>query len=142
MFANIVKYLIKELQQVQNATASFIIKKHTTEHYVITLGSFLIIEQIKLNFEKIGHESIKSETWPKYLNKEKIATYDQVIKNKLLTVNQTLLKLEPDIKLQIHLLIMTFWAHTLFQKFMNNLFGLKSPKNTSEQGYSTVHLPF
>ena len=71
MFANIPKYLIKELQQVQNTTASFIIKKHTTEHNVITLGSFLIIEQIEPNFEKIGHKSIKSETWPKYSNMEK-----------------------------------------------------------------------
>ena len=71
MFTNIPKYLIKELQQVQNTTASFIIKKHTTEHNVITLGSFLIIEQIEPNFEKIGHKSIKSETWPKYSNMEK-----------------------------------------------------------------------
>ena len=34
MVANILRYLIKQLQQVQNATASFELHKYTIEHKV------------------------------------------------------------------------------------------------------------
>ena len=52
MVANIPRYLIKQLQQVQNATASSELHKYTIEHKVISLGWLLVIERMNLIWQK------------------------------------------------------------------------------------------
>ena len=64
-------YLFKQLQRVQNATASFVRKRYSKREDVIGLGWILMKERSDYSVAKLAWKSVNKPEWPKFLPMEK-----------------------------------------------------------------------
>ena len=60
-------YLLKRLQKVQNAAASFIVGKFTEVSGVTVLGWLPVKERIGYSIGKISSQALRDNKWPRYL---------------------------------------------------------------------------
>ena len=100
-------YLFKQLQRVQNATASFVRKRYSKREDVIGLGWILMKERSDYSVAKLAWKSVNKPEWPKFLPMEKqvpltrgTRSADNGTKIQLLEMDKKLLKQEYERQIQ------------------------------------------
>ena len=77
LYKNAPAYLIKPIQRLQNAAASFVLMRYSNEKDLISLIWLSIIELIDFKISKLAHAALCDESWPNYLslNRKKKKNY-------------------------------------------------------------------
>ena len=70
VFAQIPKYQVDRLQNIQNIAAGYVLSRYATLNDVIELNWLPVKEHMEFNTSKIVHKSRRDQNHPSYLNVE------------------------------------------------------------------------
>ena len=65
-------YLVKQLQQVQNCAAGYVLGRYANAIDVINLNQLPILEGIEYNTTKLTYQGLDNKNWPSFLPVETV----------------------------------------------------------------------
>ena len=85
LFQDAPKYLLKRLQKVQNAAASFVLCRHASENDVFSLGWLPVEERIASSLAKLAYKALHDPSWPAYLKLSTVVPRGRFLRSELST---------------------------------------------------------